>query len=347
MSRWDIRIEQIRKERGLAGLSVALTNRERVVYARGFGCESVERPQVACTAHSLYRVASITKVITCLTVMRAVERGQLSLDRPIVDDLPALALSDPDATARLTLRHLLSHTAGLPAEYTPDGPREESALAQSLYSALPTLPLGGLPGEADFLYSNWGFRLAALVLEAVTGEPYSTLARRDVLVPLGMRESTFDIREAITYPVALPHERDGAGELRVLHYMKENAARLSAGGLYSNVTDLCALARLLLNAGKNDAGERVVTPESLAEMMTPHAKMGEGDQYGLALRIHPFEGHTLIGHLGSAPPYAGALWVDPASGFGLVVEMNTEDKALRVELPELLFADIFAGTGDF
>ncbi|MBQ9778393.1 MAG: beta-lactamase family protein [Clostridia bacterium] len=328
----------------IAGFSVAVTDRHNTIFAAGFGVESVERPEVEASARSMYRIASVTKIVTGMTILRLCEQGKLELDRPVREYLPWLSFSRPEATAQVTLRHLISHTAGLPREYTPEGPREESALEQTLREGLPSLELATLPGDGVHLYSNWGIRLASRVAEVVTGKPYTVLARELVLDPLGMKRATFDIREAITYPVSLPHEEDGEGNLRVYHRIKENAARMAAGGLYADVEELCLLARCILNAGKNDAGEQVVAPKSIAEMCRAHAVSDPetGDAYGLTMRLHNYGGRVLCGHLGSAPPYAGSLWVDPESGFGVITELNTQRDPLRFEIAEDIFSMLWS-----
>ncbi len=138
-------------------------------------------------------------------------------------------------------RLLLSHRAGFLAEYTPVGPRDEAALEPSLMEAMPTLDLAYFPNEG-YTYSNWGIRLVSLAIERTLGRRYSELAREMVLVPLGMNKATFDLNTAATYPLALPHERDESGIPRVSHLIKENFARLAAGGLYSSAAELTALA---------------------------------------------------------------------------------------------------------
>ena len=349
MPYWEQALKELLASRKIAGFSVAVTDRQKIIYANGFGVESVERPAVSATSRSMYRIASVTKIVTGMVLLRLCEMGKLELDRPITAYLPWLTLTRPEATAEMTLRHLLSHTAGLPREYTPEGAREESALEAMLRENLSALPLATLPHEGVHLYSNWGIHLASHIAEAVTGKPYTVLARELVLDPLGMKRSTFDIREAITYPVSLPHVEDENGALRVYHRIKENAAHMAAGGLYANVEELCLLARCLLTGGKNDKGEQVLSPDSIAEMCRPHATINGkgGDTYGLTMRRHRYGGRVLFGHLGSAPPYAGSLWVDPVSGYGVITELNTQRDDLRFEIAEMIFSELWSNTNSF
>ena len=328
----DSYLENIRKEHRIAGLAVALTDAKAVRYARGFGVESIERPEVGVTENSLFRIASITKLVTGITILQLVAEGKLDLNAPVKEIVPWLTLSQKEAEKSLTLRHLLSHTGGLPAEYTPDGPLEEAALEPSLQRELPEAKMGSLPGDGVFVYSNLGIRLASLMAEKVTGKPFTHLAKEMTLSPLGMDMTTFDLHLAATYPICLPHEEKD-GVFTVFHRLQENAARHAAGGLYSNVLDLCRLARFLIS-GVTDEGKTLLPPHLLAEMKTPHGKAPAGFSYGLTMRLEPYRNGFLCGHHGSAPPYATSLMTHGESGLGIALLMNTQRDDLRTEIPK-------------
>lgn len=320
--------ETLVKEK-IAGMAVAITDRERIIFAEGFGVESIERPEVGVTPESLFRIASITKVVTGMTILSLVEEGKLSLNSRVKEVLPWLTLTDKKTEENVTLAHLLSHTAGFPAEYTPEGPREESALEPSLQAGLPALEMQYPLGEG-YLYSNWGIRLASLVAEKVTGKYFTQLAYERVLKPLGMDRTTFDLHLAATYPICLPHTEEN-GKFRVFHKLQENAARQAAGGLYSNTIDLCRLARCLLNDG-----EKVLQKSSVDEMKTIRGKPKAYDGYGITLFSHNGENGQVYFHPGSAPPYATSLYIHPASGLGIVTLMNTQRDALRHTIPNTI-----------
>lgn len=341
MDNLETKLQTLFEKNHIAGMSVAITDRDKMIKCYNFGVETVEFPDHKTTEHSMYRIASITKVITGLTILCLVDRNILELDGLVKDYLPWLSFTN-GAEQQMTLRHLLSHTSGLPVEYTPNGPREESALEQSLKDGLRDLELLALPEEKHYCYSNWGIRLASLVAEKQTGKPFSELAKEYILDPLGMDKTTFDIRMAITYPISLPHEEDENGELKVFHYMKENAARYAAGGLYSSASELCKLARFLLAGGVNAEGARIVSERSMQEMFTPHtpATGKEEMHYGLTLFMRNQNDRLTLGHIGSAPPYATSLFVEPESGYGVVTLMNTQRDHLRYEVPDLVFEEL-------
>jgi CubicO group peptidase (beta-lactamase class C family) len=110
------------------GCALALVQDEEIVYARGFGVTSSEDGAVAVTPHTLFRLGSTTKPLTGTVVMRLVESGALDLDCPVTTYLPWFSLGSPELTERITLRRLLSMTAGLPKDFQFVGRRDHGAL---------------------------------------------------------------------------------------------------------------------------------------------------------------------------------------------------------------------------
>lgn len=325
--------DTLKKEK-IAGMAVAVTDRNRILFAEGFGVESIERPTVKVTPESLFRIASITKIVTGITLLSLAEEGKLSLTEPVKKILPWLTLSNKETEEQVTLGHLLSHTAGLPAEYTPEGPREESALESSLREGLKNLEIL-FPLGKGYQYSNWGIRLASLAAETVTGKKFTRLAAERVLIPLGMTMTTFDLHVAATYPLCLAHTEEN-GIFHVVHRIQENAARHAAGGLFSNATDLCRLARCLLNEGVCDDGTQILQKASVNEMKTVRGKPENFDGYGITLFQHTDGGKQIFFHPGSAPPYASSLVIHPGSGLGVVTLMNTQRDSLRYTIPNTI-----------
>ena len=164
-----------------AGLALAIVQGGEVAYANGFGVTSAEDGGVAVTPQTLFRIGSTTKPLTGTAVMRLVERGLLDLDRPVTAYLPWLRFSEAGVAERVTLRMLLSHTAGLPREQiTPHllfGRRDPAGLEAYVREELPRLPLVAPPGVV-WSYSNPGINLAGYLAEVVSGRPYAGVAGR-------------------------------------------------------------------------------------------------------------------------------------------------------------------------
>ena len=338
---WEKELETIQKENQIAGMAVAVTDREKVIWSKGFGVDTVERPHIPADPVSMYRIASVTKMFVASTVMRLVEMGKLELDVPVIQYVPWLTFSRPEATERMTLRHLLSHTGGLPKAFKANGPKDESFVYRAMREDLPKVEMKHLPGDGAYEYANWGTRVAAFVAQEVSGKLFSEVLKELILEPLGMDRTTFHLREVATYPVSVPHELGEDGVMRVIHSMSENGESFASGGLYSNVYDLCKFARMLLNDGRNDKGEQVLQPETMALMKTKHGKREEpGDWYGLNIHMREFQGGFLYGHLGCVPPYATSVFTDPVTGCGVVTLMNTKHTELRLPIPEMIFTHL-------
>ena len=305
-------------EERLVGMSVAITDREKTLATFNFGVQNAITKE-PITDQTRFRIASITKVVTGLTILQLVEQGKLCLTQSIGAYVPWLK----GKLADLTLASLLSHTAGLPKEYTPKGTSDEGLLEQSLINELGAVDLEKVGNGSPYLYSNLGIRLASLIAEKVSGEKFSTLSQRLVLTPLGMQDTFYQLQKALLMPLALPHEKQGEEYAPV--EVCENAVRYAAGGLFSTATDLCKLARCLLNDGVNDKGERVIGKEILQQAFIARTD-NTGDKYGYTIMLHPFEDRVLIGHKGSAPPYCSALFTDKKSGYGVALLINTAGK---------------------
>lgn len=177
-------------------------------HVAGFGVTSVE-DGLPVDGQTPFQIASITKTVVATAVLRLVERGQLELDAPVQRYLPELRLREASSTERLTLAHLLEHTAGFQGDVR-DGDfgvrcgAGDDALAQFV-GMVAHLPQHALPGER-WAYNNAGFCLAGRVTEVVTGEL--------VLEPLGMRRSGFSVAGALAQGVAGGHRvKDGRAEV--------------------------------------------------------------------------------------------------------------------------------------
>ncbi len=305
------------------GVALAITDRDGVLYARGFGVTSLEDGGTAVSPRTLFRVGSTTKPLTGIAVLRLVEEGALDLDAPVRRYVPWLELNDSEAAERISLRMLLSHTSGLPADSMDFGPRDPEKLEAHLREALPRYELVGAPGER-YCYSNVGINLAGYVAEAVGGRYYAELMRELVLDPLGMSLTTFDPTVAMTYSVAQSHVADERGRPVVEHRYGDHAGRYPCGSAISNVLDLSSLAQLLLGSGCF-RGRHVLSERSFAEMTRSHARVDDGSEYGLTLRLEERGGVRLVGHDGRTNNFGCVLKTAPERGVGVVMLNNRAD----------------------
>lgn len=268
----------------IPGLSIALLHRGALVWAEGFGHTDRER-RVPVRPDTRFSVGSVSKSVTALGVLHAVEQGRLSLDEPLPTYLPWFTVrsrSGPSAAGAITLRHLLSHHAGLGTwaplgnPYDPDYHRRTfDEVVRSTHASW----LKFAPGER-FEYSNQGIDLAGAALQAAYGQPFAQCMQETVLARLGMAASTFDQATATGHPsYAAPHTgrrrvpiRDG-----IVHPM------LAAGGMISTATDLARFLAFHRSGGRVEDGP-AVGAALLREAYTP--QLSARDQptgYGLAI----------------------------------------------------------------
>ncbi len=281
-----------------------------------FGVTSVEHP-LDVDADTLFQIGSITKTFLGTAVMRLVERGDLGLDEPLREYLPALRLRDEEVAARVTMRHLLTHTGGWVGDYFDDTGAGDDALE------LMVERLAGLPQETPlgemWAYNNAGFYLAGRVIETLVGAPFDTALRELVLDPLGLERAYFSAEEAITHRFAVGHDREG----KVAEPWGIGRAAAPAGGLITSVRELLRYARFHLGDG-----DGFLHRETLESMREPQVKVGGmADWVGLTWYGEELGGLTFVGHGGGTNGQISQLKLCPAEGWAFAMVTNHQDGA--------------------
>jgi CubicO group peptidase (beta-lactamase class C family) len=234
------------KDAGVPGAALAVVVDRDVVYAKGFGVRDVST-NAAADAESIFRIASMTKSFTALAILKLRDEGKLGLDDPVARYVPELAhLAYPTRDAPLiTVRHLLSHGAGFP-EDNPWGDRQ-LALPHDAFGALLAggLSFSHTPGT-DYEYSNLGFMILGRVVARVAGMPYAEYVTREILAPLGMRSTTFDVRAVPKDRLATGYRKNG--ESFETEPALADGAGGAMGGLFSSARDMARYAAFHLAA---------------------------------------------------------------------------------------------------
>lgn len=256
------------------GVSIAVIHEGRIEWARGYGVKSLGGPPV--DEKTLFQAASISKPVFALAVLHQVDAGKLDLDANVNDYLKTWKLPDNEFTReqKVTLRRLLSHTAGLTVHGFPgyDAGAPLPTTAQILEGVPPTntnpIRVDILPGSRH-RYSGGGYTLAQLVLTDVTGAPLDKLLRDTVLTPLGMSTSTFEqpLPAARGGEVALPFRGDGTPVPGGPHVYPE----VAAAGLWTTPSDLARYA-LGVNEALNGKS-KIISAKTARMMVTPHVGM--------------------------------------------------------------------------
>lgn len=311
----------------IPGLALAVVSGREIVYARGFGHTSVEEGRIPVTPETLFSISSITKSLTGTLVMRLVEDGTLHLDWPISVYLPWLTLSEPMAVHAITLRMLLSHTAGLANGHAQRNGGGHHALDAHIREDLPRVSFVAPPGRL-FSYSEAGMHLAGYLAQAVSETPFTDLMQKVILGPLEMRRTLWDPSVAMTYPCAQGHLPNTDGSLRVDHQIRDNPAAYPATGAFSTALDLAHFALLHVNSGRVGR-QQILAPESVAAMHRMEADLRTVARvgYGLTFELRATAGTRRVGHPGGGNAFASMLDMAPDAGAAMVLLWNRQSGA--------------------
>ena len=307
------------------GLSIAIVHDQELVWTAGFGRASVERNQPA-TPDTLYRIASITKLFTSTAILQLRDAGRLQLDDPIVKHLPWFSIGQPHADAPvMTIRHLITHTAGLPREagfpYWTDG---DFPTIERVRERLPQ-QRAALPTESEWKYSNLGMTVAGEVVAAASGRPYADYVVQHVLEPLGMKRTFVTTPPADHPDLAAGYERRLPGGTRAPVPHTDGRGITAAAGMTTCATDLARFAMLQFREGAA-GGAQILKSSTLREMQRPHwVEPDWAAGWGLGFRIQRQNGKTYVGHNGALRGYRTQLQLCPAERIGVIVLTNADD----------------------
>ncbi|HET9217160.1 MAG TPA: serine hydrolase domain-containing protein [Terriglobia bacterium] len=262
------------------GVSIAVIQDGAIAWARGFGVTRIGGPAV--TPDTLFQAASISKPVSALAVLRLVESGKLNLDTDVNQYLKTWKVPENQFTSRakVTLRTLLTHTAGMTVRGFPGYaantplPTVVQILKGEPPANTPRIVVDTVPGRSG-RYSGGGYVVAQQLLEDVTGIPFPQLMRDSVLAPIGMTRSTFEQRLPASWlqAVATPYDSEGRAVPGGPHVYPE----MAPAGLWTTPSDL---ARFAIEVQKALAGKSAVVSAAMArQMWTPNGQ-GPGTQTG-------------------------------------------------------------------
>jgi CubicO group peptidase (beta-lactamase class C family) len=325
------------RQAGIVGSGLVVVSDGRIVAEHHEGLQDLDARRPA-DRDTIYHWASITKTLTGIAVMQLRDRGRLRLDDPVVDYIPDLrqAHNPFGDMAQVTIRQLMSHSAGFRAPTWPWGgdrpwhPFEPTRWEQ-LVAMLPYTELLFKPGSR-YRYSNPGVIFLGRIIEQLSGDDYETYVTKNILMPLGMHRSFFD-----RAPYHLVSHRshsyfrtdEGLTEAR---FDFDTGITVSNGGLNAPLTDMARyLAFLIGDPSRAAEYDVVLRRATLEEMFVPQlpATDGEGGSgadvsIGLSFFIERHGGVELVGHSGSQNGFLSHLYLHRPSKTGYLVAFNTE-----------------------
>jgi CubicO group peptidase (beta-lactamase class C family) len=321
----------------IPGVSLAIVEGDRIVHLRGFGRA---RPGgEAPSPQTPFVLGSTAKSITALGVMQLVEAGKIELDAPVQRYLPWFRVADPQASAQMTVRHLLNQTSGLPIiagmvnlADLDDRPDAAERQARSLSTLKLSHPVG-----AAFEYSNLNYNLLGLIIEAASGETYADYIQRHIFAPLEMRHSHMSQAAAKRDGLTVGH-RYWFGHPVAIPDLPLARGSLPSGQLISSSEDMAHYLIAHLNEGRYGEAQ-VLSSTGIDELHRGVAEqwvMGAPvAAYGMGWFVAKIGQTTVVSHGGNVPDFSSYMAILPEQKKGVVLLVNADHWGLPFVLPEV------------
>jgi CubicO group peptidase (beta-lactamase class C family) len=318
-NRLDEFVEQAMKSTGVPGASVGLLHNGEA-WTGGFGVTNADHP-LPVTDDTLHQIGSITKTFTGTLAMRLVEEGKLDLDATVRTYLPEFKVADEDASARATVRHLMTHTGGWVGDLFEDTGSGDDALPKYIAKMAGLEQLA--PIGTVWSYNNAGFAVLGRIIEVVTGKRYVDVLREMLLEPLGLQATHFDPDPVITQRFAVGHRVTPQGAQVIPSWILPGYVR-PMGAIVCSAKDLLRYARFHLGDGTTEDGERLLTQESLSQMHAPHANVWGDAHWGLTWSVDETAVVRRISHGGGTAGQISLLTLVPERDFAVAVLSNAD-----------------------
>ena len=330
------RIDQIVFDQRLPGLAVGIVRDQELVWSAGFGhadLETSRRPD----KDTISRVASITKTFTATAVMQLRDDGLLTLDDSLVQYLSEFSAVNPRAGSveGVTIRRMLAHRSGLVTESPlPGWDALEFPSREAVLAALPQTEIV-IPQDFAFKYSNLAFGLLGEVISRLSGRPYFEYMQAEILEPLGLTSSVFELTERLRPRMAVGYSRSPyADEFSKAPYASLNGIA-ACGQLHSTVADLAKWISLQFRTGDAQRnGEQVLRGSSIEEMHRPQYMEPDWSfGYCLGWRARRIGEHIFHEHGGGIHGFASQVMFSKPHRLGVIALANVWPHGSLYEVP--------------
>lgn len=346
------------KENGIVGSSLMMIHDGRAIGTEFYGFADKDENR-SVDENTIYHWASITKTFTGIAIMQLRDRGLISLDDPIVKYIPELRsihnlYGDMN---EITIRHLMSHSAGFRAPTWPwGGDKEwhphEPLHWEQLVAMFPYTQIFFKPGS-QYSYSNPGIIFLGRIIELITTDDYEVYIDKNILRPLQMYNSYFDTTpyHLIKYRSNNYYVQDG--KIRANGLEVNTGITVSNGGLNAPLTDMLKYINFLLGVpGKKGVYDGILSRASLNEMWQSQVKVRENESCGLIFFQIRRDDMEFIGHTGSQKGFISFFYIEPKSKTACIAAYNTlgissqgmgkpDTRALSEALREKIFEELF------
>jgi len=304
------------------GASVTVIQNGKVLLAKGYGLANVEE-KIPCTPETNFRLASLTKQFTAMSILILAEQKKLSLDESLTEFFPEF----PHHGEQITVRHLLSHTSGL-IDYEDVIPAGTTipVLDRDVLRLLLKQDKTYFPPGSKFRYSNSGYSLLSLIVEVRSGMPFAQFLKENIFQPLKMKNSlAYEQGFSIIPNRAYGYSASGQGFTRTDQSLTSSV--LGDGGIYTSVSELFKWDQALYTT-------KLVSAKWLEAAFTPGSLPTDfpNSHYGFGWYIGTYRGLKEIWHYGETRGFTTRIARFPEKKFTLVILTNRNDAKIA-ELP--------------
>ena len=353
------KFESVLKQHGIGGGGFALVRGQGQAQTIVFGEARRETHQRVDDA-TTYNWASITKTMTAIAILQLRDRGKLSLDDPAIRYVPELGQAHDEfgSIGKITIRHLLTHSSGF---RNPTGPWDcddakncdwqpfEPTRWAQVVAMLPYTHVAFAPGSR-WSYSNLGYVFLGQILERLSGDDFEVYIDKNILKPLGMTNSYFDVAPYfLESHVSASYLRAGT-KLTPQPFNFDTGITTSNSGLKAPITDMAKYLRFLIGDPGNPIYDIVLKRSSLEEAwrgVLPATEPGQAataytagahgaqPMMGLGFFVVESDGHRYIYHDGDQGGFSAEMLIDPADRCASILAVNTTDTGGPPASPEL------------
>ena len=325
----DTAFERILKDWHAAGFAVAIVEKDKLVYEKGFGYRDVEK-KLSVTPNTLFAIGSCTKAFTASLIGLLEKEGKVDIDKPVELYMPGLKFFNDPMNNTITLRDMMSHRTGLPRHdfswYLFASSSRDSILQRIQYQE-PTAPV-----RDKWQYNNFMFAAQGAIVEKLTGKSWEDNVRESFFKPLGMVNSNFTINDWKAYgEPSLGYGVKKDSIIKKLDYY--NIAAMSpAGAINSSVHEMANWVITWINGGKYN-GKEIIPAKHFTEAISPQAIIAPGlptkerpdvffSTYGFGWFLSSYKGHYRVEHGGNIDGFSASTCFFPTDSIGIIVLSN-------------------------
>jgi len=312
------KIKEYMRELQVPGVAVGIRHGDET-FTEGWGVTNVDHP-VLVDETTLFQIGSITKTFVGTLAMRLVEMGKLELDAPIRTYLPDFRVLNDEASEKVTMRHIFTHTAGWVGDWFPeDLGHGEDAVSRYVASMVDTPQLTPL-GEV-LSYNNAGFNVAGRVFEAVSGKVFTEIMQEMLLDLLEMDHTYLLPWDLMTHRFVVGHSDNEDGPAVTMPWSIGRASG-PAGGIVTDVKDMLNYAQFQLGDGTFN-GKHLLEPESLKKLHTPQVRYTPNNSIALTFWVDDSRSTRTMGHGGGTVGQTSLLTLVPDRDFSILLLTNS------------------------